>query len=91
MSLYVAAYDVANDRRRERLARTLNRYGERVQYFVFLIWADAEELPDLRREVGVDLGRDDRFDLIPVDVRGTRSRWSWQRPPHEFEPVIFGD
>ncbi len=90
MSLYVAAYDVANDRRRERVARVLNRFGERVQFSVFLVWADSEELPELRREIGVHLGKEDRFDLIPVDVRGKRSRWSWQRPPDEFAPVILG-
>lgn len=31
----VVAYDIEDDRRRARLARTLEGYGERVQYSVF--------------------------------------------------------
>lgn len=31
----VVAYDIADDRRRERVARILEGYGERVQYSVF--------------------------------------------------------
>ena len=36
MSLYVAAYDVSDDRRRNRVSRVLTEYGHRVQLSVFV-------------------------------------------------------
>lgn len=36
--LHVLAFDVANDRRRYRLVRLLERYGQRVQESVFEAW-----------------------------------------------------
>ena len=44
---YVIAYDIPSDRRRNRIARTLEGYGERVQYSVFecpLNWKQFAEL-----------------------------------------------
>ena len=35
MSLVVISYDIANDRRRNKVASTLLDYGKRVQYSVF--------------------------------------------------------
>ncbi len=90
MSLYVATYDISEDWRRERVARVLSEYGERVQWSVFLVWIESEELPDVRRRLGSELSRQDRCDLFPVDERGSRTRWSWQRPPASFAPVIMG-
>jgi len=34
---YIVAYDVADDRRRSRIAKTLGSYGDRVQYSVFIV------------------------------------------------------
>ncbi len=34
---YVIAYDIASDSRRVRVAKTLESYGDRLQYSVFLI------------------------------------------------------
>ncbi|WP_179251243.1 CRISPR-associated endonuclease Cas2 [Enemella evansiae] len=34
---YLIAYDVTDDRRRERLAQLLGTYGDRIQFGVFLI------------------------------------------------------
>ena len=89
MSLYVAAYDVSSDFARDNVARVLLDRGQRLQRSVFLIWMEPEEIAVLRGEVGVYLARQDRFDLIPVDEAPTRSRWSWQRPPESFSPVIL--
>lgn len=33
---YLIAYDIAEDRRRNRLAATLGSYGDRIQYSVFV-------------------------------------------------------
>jgi CRISPR-associated endonuclease Cas2 len=90
MSLFVAAYDISSDFARDRVAQVLLEYGQRLQDSVFLIWIEPEELPTLRRELGALLARQDRFDLLPVDEAPHRSRWSWQRPPDAFCPVIMG-
>jgi CRISPR-associated protein Cas2 len=89
MSQYIAAYDVSSDQARDKVARMLTEYGQRLQWSVFLVWIEPDELPDLRRELGTVLARDDRFDLLPIDGAATRQRWCWQRPPDSFTPVIL--
>lgn len=49
--LLLAAYDVPDDPRRDRLAKALLRYGDRIQYSVFLIEAAPVKLARLRREL----------------------------------------
>ena len=88
MSLYVAAYDVTEDRRRGNVAKVLAQYGHRVQKSVFIVQVSPDDLPDLRRRVGEQLGLTDHFDLFPVDERGTRKQWRWQQPITDYEPVI---
>lgn len=46
--LIVICYDVADDRRRNRIARTLEGYGERVQDSVFECHLDAARLRRLK-------------------------------------------
>lgn len=46
--LIVISYDVANDRRRTRLAKELENFGRRVQYSVFECLLDARQLERLR-------------------------------------------
>lgn len=89
MSLYVAAYDISETWRRNRVGRVLMDFGRRVQWSVFLLQLDPDELPELRRRVGSLLSIEDHFDLVPIDDRGSRHRWSWQRPPDQFEPVLL--
>ena len=89
MSRYVASYDVSDDRRRDRVARVLSGYGERVQRSVFEIWLEPEEVPLLKREVGPLLARTDLFHLFPIDERGTRTTVAWQQSLPEREPVII--
>lgn len=91
VSQYLAAYDVTNDKQRERLARVLDRFGERVQRSVYILWLQPIDLPDLRREVGSLLQKTDRFDLFPIDERGSRRRISWQRPQVNNAAVIVID
>jgi CRISPR-associated protein Cas2 len=88
MSLYVAAYDVSEDRRRNKVSKVLCQYGHRVQKSVFVVQVTPDELPDLRRQVGEHLGLDDQFDLFPVDERGSRRQWRWQEPITDYEPVL---
>ena len=89
MSLYVVAYDVHHDGQRERVARVLLEFGRRVQRSVFEVWLEPQMIPILRRRVGALLARDDRFDVFPIDERGTRRRFGWQRPPHAYDPVVL--
>lgn len=85
MSLYIASYDIADDRRRTRVARLLLQYGTRIQQSVYELFLDPAELPEFRGELGVLLSVRDHFTLFPVDERGTRATLSWQRelPRHE--------
>ena len=89
MSLYVATYDISDNRRRTHVARVLLQYGTRLQRSVFEVWLEPAELDEFRREVGVLLAVADDFVLMPVDERGTRSTYSWQRPLQRFDAVIL--
>ncbi|MFN9139116.1 MAG: CRISPR-associated endonuclease Cas2 [Planctomyces sp.] len=91
MSQYVAAYDVSNDRQRQRVSRVLEEYGVRVQRSVYLVWLTPEEVPELRRAIGPLLAATDQFDVFPVDERGVRRRFSWQRGQENCAPVIVVD
>lgn len=81
MSYYVAAYDISDSRHRERVARILGRYGQRVQLSVFQVWVEPEELAKLRREVGAYLALEDTSDLFPLDCRDPTRRIRWQHAP----------
>lgn len=48
---WMIAYDVADNRRRQRVARALLGYGERMQYSVFECRLDARELVALRQRL----------------------------------------
>lgn len=88
MSRYIAAYDIADNLRRNRVAHTLNRFGERLQKSVFELWLDPDELIDLRRLVGPMLSEDDEFEIIPIDTDPHRSRWRWGEPNEVFDAVV---
>jgi CRISPR-associated protein Cas2 len=45
---YLIAYDISNDGRRLRMAKTLESYGDRMQYSVFLVDAKPAKLIRLR-------------------------------------------
>lgn len=88
MSLYIAAYDIADGRQRQRVAQVLKRFGVRAQRSLFEIWLEPEELPALRRELGPLLERQDSFDLYPVDLDPKRARLRWQRAAGDYGPVL---
>jgi CRISPR-associated protein Cas2 len=52
--LYIVTYDIVDDRRRNRLAKALKDFGNRVQYSVFECLMGSEELGKLRKRA-VDL------------------------------------
>jgi len=51
-SRYVIAYDIPDDRRRTKIATTLEGYGERVQYSVFECLLRAIQFDGLWKELG---------------------------------------
>lgn len=89
MSRYVATYDISDDRQRRKVAEVLIQYGVRLQWSVFEVWLDPDDLPEFRRRIGSLLAEADEFDLIPVDERPNRTRMRWQRPLDHFGPVII--
>lgn len=72
---FVVAYDVASDARRNRVAKTLESYGDRIQYSVFLV--DAKPAKVLRMKAALrarlDLDADSVLvcDLGPLARGGT--------------------
>ena len=70
--LIVVSYDVANDRRRTRLAKELENFGRRVQYSVFECLLDARQLERLRTRLlrRTETSEDDRIYSLCQDCRG---------------------
>lgn len=70
------AYDVTDDRRRSHLAKILGRYGDRVQYSVFVVDATPGKMVRLRTEITrtIDHARDSLLlcDLGPASALSVR-------------------
>jgi len=67
MTRWIAAYDIADDRRRDRVARLLQGYGTRVQASVFELLLDTDDLDRLERRVRRAIDpQTDRVRLYPV-------------------------
>jgi CRISPR-associated protein Cas2 len=89
MSRFIATYDISDNRQRTRVARVLDRYGTRLQFSVFEVWLDPDELVELRRQVGPLLAELDEFEIIPIDVAPNRHRWRWGgQSPDDFAAVV---
>jgi len=81
----LVAYDVASDRRRDRLAVLLQEHGERVQFSVFVVDGRPAAFVRLRRSVErlIDAAEDRVLfvDLGPrTRARDVRMTWLGQRP-----------
>ncbi len=63
---YVVAYDIPDDRRRNRVARVLEGYGERVQYSVF----ECQLTPDQFQKLWDELKR--KVDEAEDSIRAYR-------------------
>ena len=91
MSQYVAAYDISDNRQRSRVSHVLDRFGERVQRSVYVLWLDTDDVKELRRDVGILLSESDRFDLFPIATSQYRQRCSWGQMTAVSDPVIVID
>jgi CRISPR-associated protein Cas2 len=58
----LVAYDIANDARRDRIAVTLQAYGERIQYSVFVV--DGRPAEFVRLQLALNRVIDPRTDRI---------------------------
>ena len=65
-SLYVFSYDVRDDKRRLRVARALEGYGERVQYSVFELWLTGAQLEALVGRLTKHLGAEDSLRIYTL-------------------------
>jgi CRISPR-associated protein Cas2 len=63
----VVAYDIADDKRRTRLYKTLLRYGEPVQLSVFECILTAEQFDRMRKEVAAVVA-DDLINVRYYDI-----------------------
>lgn len=61
---YLICYDVPDDRRRDRIARHLDSFGDRVQYSVFEARLGSEHLEEMR--VGLEELLDPEEDRVAV-------------------------
>jgi CRISPR-associated protein Cas2 len=70
--LYIVSYDVADARRRNRVARALESFGSRVQQSVFECWLEEADLGALKRRIEplIDSNADHvrYYPLCPKDV-----------------------
>jgi CRISPR-associated protein Cas2 len=61
---YLVAYDIVDTRRRDRVAKRLQAYGDRVQYSVFWVRANPAKLIRLQASVASVLNRQEDSLLI---------------------------
>jgi CRISPR-associated protein Cas2 len=54
----VVSYDIPDDKRRNKIARTLEDYGARVQYSVFEVNLDPRQVAKMRQEL-VEIAQED--------------------------------
>lgn len=64
---HIIAYDIPHDRRRSRVAKVLETYGDRVQYSVFVVDCSPAALLRLKGEVG-DVIDDDEDSILFCDL-----------------------
>jgi len=89
MPQFVVAYDISDDRRRERVARVLNKYGQRIQKSVFVAQLERSDHQALRREMGSILRRCDTVEIIPIDSRLGDLHVSWNAEPSRVQSVVM--
>lgn len=77
MRRYLIAYDIPDDKRRTRLAKLLERYGDRVQYSVFVVESSPARFLRLRADLNANILPDDDSVLwCDLGVVDTLPPWS---------------
>lgn len=84
-AVYLVAYDISDDRRRDAAFRILRGFGDHVQYSVFRVDASPTELVRLRARLTAAIdNKIDRVlfaDLGPTDGRGATAITTLGVPP----------
>lgn len=65
-SRLLVSYDVREPRRLRRVAKTMEAYGSRLQYSVFVCDLSARELVDLRFALRDIIASDDSIMIVPL-------------------------
>ena len=90
MRLWVIAYDIADDRRRRRLALALGRRTERVQESVFEGWLSGAEIRVLLDEVAALIEPSvDAVRAYPLALREASRRESLGEQPGATRPLGY--
>jgi CRISPR-associated protein Cas2 len=63
---YVVSYDIPDDRKRNKTARTLLDFGTRVQFSVFECIMDNDVLNDLKTRLGRIVSDEDSIRIYPL-------------------------
>ena len=71
----LVAYDIPDDKRRVRVAKALQAFGDRVQYSVFIVDASPVRLARMKREVS-DIIKFDEDSLLMCDLGPCSSKTS---------------
>ncbi|MBK0869640.1 CRISPR-associated endonuclease Cas2 [Saccharopolyspora sp. HNM0986] len=87
---YLVAYDIRDEHRLPRVAKIVERYGDRIQFSVFCCELSKADLADLRVELQqvidtgqdrvlfVDLGRPES--TVPINILGQQRPWPRSGP-----------
>lgn len=88
--LWLICYDVVDDRRRQKLAKGLEQYGQRVQYSVFECPLSEERLNQLleRRWLPLLNLQEDSLRVYPLDARAKQRTRVYGGPP-PYEPPDY--
>jgi CRISPR-associated protein Cas2 len=91
MNSYLICYDITDDRDRNRVARLLERYGDRVQYSVFEVHlARAEQLAGIERELREILAESGGDAESLADVRFYRLSANALAGSHRLDGAAIG-
>ena len=91
MSTYLICYDIADDRDRTRVARLLERYGERVQYSVFEVHlGHADQLTDIKDRLRDILDQSGGDEDGEADVRFYRLTADALAGSHSLDGAAIG-
>jgi CRISPR-associated protein Cas2 len=72
--IYLVCYDICEPKRLKRVAKTLERFGIRIQYSFFQVDAPNEVVVKMKNEVLEIIDKsEDRFFIYPLCGRCTRS------------------
>lgn len=88
----IVSYDIPDDRRRDKVMKTLKDYGAHVQYSVFECELKAEQYRRLRQQLQeiIDKNEDNlRFYVLSQEDLKKRRVWGQERTEVEVRPYYM--